>query len=552
MRVGIYARVSTQKQAEKGISIDDQIRRGIDFCNKNSYSYEIFKDEGFSGDLPIQNRPALLSLFEKFFLKDKELNGLFVVEFDRLTRNPKESITIREILTDNNIQLFELSGPVNLKDPTQDLLMGIKGLLGSFERKKTIVRIKRTLETSALQGKALGGPIQNYGYKKDEKKMIVIEPKEAKVVKSIYKLCLEGNGTKLIAAHLNKKGVPTKRMNLGGMKMKVKDVEKSNFIWRDSVIYNILTNPIYKGERHFKEHIISCDAIIDKNVFDAVQITLKKRKHFKNTTNIYFYLLKGLLHCAKCKSRFYGRKREDLSDNQYICSSQRYSEEYCGTRGINIKRLDDWIWESVLSLPVDFKSALHSRVEDNLIIGRNWAIKKIQNIKESLEDEAVKLIALFSKNKSGNRFTKKRLEEIEIETNKCELQILELEKKNIKSELEEEILLFLTKTIKPLNKFEISDDEKQLIIRALIEKINISWNSEELKHQIQIIYKFDSYSEILLTKDITINYKKSGYSVRVKDFDESIKLEIRIPSSRINTMSNESKDFFIKPTIKKK
>ena len=136
MRIGIYARVSTQKQAEKGVSIEDQIRRGIEFCTKNNYSYEIFKDEGISGNLPIQDRPALLRLFEKFFLKDKELNGLFVTEFDRLTRNPKESITIRELLVENSIQLFELSAPINLKDPTQDLLMGIKGLLGSFERKK--------------------------------------------------------------------------------------------------------------------------------------------------------------------------------------------------------------------------------------------------------------------------------------------------------------------------------------------------------------------------------------------------------------------------------
>ncbi len=547
MRIGIYARVSTQKQAEKGVSIEDQIRRGIEFCTKNNYSYEIFKDEGISGNLPIQDRPALLRLFEKFFLKDKELNGLFVTEFDRLTRNPKESITIRELLVENSIQLFELSAPINLKDPTQDLLMGIKGLLGSFERKKTIVRIKRALETSALQGKALGGPIINYGYKKDNRKMIIVEPKEAEVVKIIYKMCLEGNGTKLIASYLNTNGIPTKRMNLGGMKMKVKNKEQTNFIWRDSVIYNVLTNPIYKGERHFKEHIIPCEAIIEKNVFDAVQITLKNRKHFKNTTNKYFYLLKGLIFCAKCGSRFYGRKRADLSDNQYICSSQRYSKDYCGSRGINITKLDEWIWESVLSLPEDFKLALQKRFDNLQIMGRNLAIKALLEEKEELEDEAVKLIKLFSNSRTGNRFTKKRLEEIEIKTTNCEDKILKLERQNIKSEQEEEILNFLIKTIKPFNKLIISEEEKQTVVRALIEKIQINWNKDELMHQIKIIYKFDLFSEILLTKDITINYKKSGYSVRAKDFNEVIKIELRSPSSRITPLSPKTKDFFILP-----
>jgi DNA invertase Pin-like site-specific DNA recombinase len=545
MRIGIYARVSTQKQADKGVSIEDQIRRGVEFCNKNNYEYEIFKDEGFSGDLPIEERPALSNLFDKFFLKDKELNGLFVVEFDRLTRNPKESIIIRELLLDNNIQLYELAGPVNLNDPTQDLLMGIKGLLGSFERKKTIVRIKRALETSALSGKALGGPIVNYGFEKDDNGMLIVKSSEAEVVKKIYQLCLEGNGTKVISNYLNTNGIPTKRMNLGGMKMKVKNVERTEFIWRDSVVYNILTNPIYKGERHFKNHIIPCDAIIDKNVFDAVQITLKNRKNFKNTTNKYFYLLKGLIFCAKCNSRFYGRKRADLSDNQYICSSQRYSVDYCGNRGINITKLDKWIWDSVLSLPDDFKNSLKLRLGDDQIGNINKAIEEIQATKRDLENEAMNLIELFSKEKSSNRFVKNRLKEIEIETNKIDEIILKLERKTIKSEHEQDIISFLLNTIKPFKNLNILEDEKQTLIRALIEKININWNVEELKHQIQIIYRFDSYSEILLTKDITINYRKSGYSIRTRDINEIVKVEIRSPSSR-QIHKSDSKDLFIK------
>jgi DNA invertase Pin-like site-specific DNA recombinase len=83
--------VSTLKQAEKGISIEDQIRRGKEFCKEHNYDFEIFSDEGYSGDLPIDDRPALTKLFEKLFLKQKEINGIFVVDFDRLTRNEKEA-----------------------------------------------------------------------------------------------------------------------------------------------------------------------------------------------------------------------------------------------------------------------------------------------------------------------------------------------------------------------------------------------------------------------------------------------------------------------------
>lgn len=533
MNIGIYARVSTQKQADKGISIEDQIRRGKDYCHKNKYTYEIFKDEGYSGDLPIEERPALTKLFEKIFLKKKEIDGIFVVDFDRLTRNVKEALTIREILIENNVQLLELGGVVNLKDPTQELLLGIKGLLGAFERKKTIVRIKRTLETSVLQGKALGGKLTNYGYTKDENKILIIEPDEAKIVKRIYKLSLEGNGTKKIAETLNKEGVPTKRMNLGGAKLKVRETTKRKFIWRDAVIHKILVNPIYKGERHFRDLIIQCPAIIDESVFDAVQESLKKRTNFKDTTNKYFYLLKGLLVCAKCSNKFYGRKREDLSDNQYICLSQRYRSEFCGSRGINITKLEDWVWDSIMSLPLDLKKALKLRVDEKQVQGRNKVIEELQQNIIEFEKEADMILTLFrEKGSQNNRFTKKRLTEIENEILEIEKQIQKLERHNIKSEQEVEILTFLNDKLSPLKKGKVTNEKKQSIARALINQIKIFWDEVNLQHQIQINYKFDKHSEILLTKNLTLSYKKMGYSIRAKNYLENIRVELRSPSPR--------------------
>jgi site-specific DNA recombinase len=547
MNLAIYARVSTQKQVDKGISIDDQIRRGKEFCHTNKFSYEIFVDEGYSGDLPIEERPALTSLFEKIFLKKKELDGVFVVDFDRLTRNAKEALTIREILIDNDVQLFELNGPVNLKDPTQELLIGIKGLLGAFERKKTIVRIKRTIETSVLQGKVLGGKLTNYGYKKDADKKLIIDPVEEIVVKKIYQLSLDGKGTKTIAEILNKEGIPTKRMNLGAAKMTVKGVEKKNFIWRDAVIHRILTNPLYKGERHFKEHIIKCPAIVDESVFDSIQLSLKKRSTFKNTTNKHFYLLKGLLICAKCSSRFYGRKREDLSDNQYICSSQRFRDEYCGSRGINITKLENWVWGSVLSLPEDLKKALSSRVEEVQVKNRNLAIAELESMKLDLENEAERLINLFATNENKeNRFIKKRLNEIESEVIKIESSIKKMESQNIKSEQEVETLTFLEQNINPLKKGNPTKEKKQEVVRALIDNIKIHWDNVNLNHQIQINYRFDKHSEILLTKNLKLTYKKMGYSIRAKQFQEDVKIELRSPSSRRSNLERDSMDFFIK------
>ena len=56
----------------------------------------------------------------------------------------------------------------------------------------------------------------------------------------------------------------------------------------------------------------------------------------------------------------YGRKRIDLSDNQYICSSQRYSKKYCGNRGINIDKIEKRMINSIINLPIDYTDFIES------------------------------------------------------------------------------------------------------------------------------------------------------------------------------------------------
>ena len=76
------------------------------------------------------------------------------------------------------------------------------------------------------------------------------------------------------------------------------------------------------------------------------------------------------------------------------------------------------------------------------------------------------------------------------------------------------------------------EQQRVSIARALINQIKIFWDEENLQHQIQINYKFDKHSEILLTKNLTLTYKKMGYSIRAKNYLENIRVELRSPSPR--------------------
>ena len=93
-------------------------------------------------------------------------------------------------------------------------------------------------------------------------------------------------------------------------------------------------------------------------------------------------------------------------------------------------------------------------------------------------------------------------------------------------------MTFLNDKLSPLKKGKVTNEKKQSIARALINQIKIFWDEENLQHQIQINYKFDKHSEILLTKNLTLTYKKMGYSIRAKNYLENIRVELRSPSPR--------------------
>ena len=173
-----------------------------------------------------------------------------------------------------------------------------------------------------------------------------------------------------------------------------------------------------------------------------------------------------------------------------------------------------------------------------------------ESIKE-LQKEAELILNLYTK-KGGknNRFTAKRLSEIEEEIAKQEDIVKLWEKQNIKSEQEQDVMDFLEKTISPFRrKKNISNEEKQSAIRALINKIVVIWMDEQSSHVIQVYYKFDKHSEILLTKNLILSYKKMGYSLRAKEYKEDIEIKINSPSLRPRELNPNSKDFFIKTKI---
>jgi DNA invertase Pin-like site-specific DNA recombinase len=547
-KIGIYIRVSTEEQKSKGISLHDQEQRGIEFCKNNNYDYEIFEDGGISGETPIEKRPALNLLIEKLLAKPiiidgekvNEFYGIYVVEIDRLTRDTKIGRFIKETLIENKIKLFVSDGKeTNFDDPSDNLMWELKSLLSEFENKKTKVRIRNTLKRNTIDGKAGGGKLLNYGYTKDKSKMLIIDDNEAPVVKKIFKLSIEGYGTKKISHILNEENIPTKRMTEKA-KMIVREQEKVDFIWRDSVIYKLLTNPIYKGKRLFKGEFYDCPAIIEENAFDAVQELLKNRKNTKDTTNKYFYLLKGVIYCAKCGSRMYGRKRIDLSDNQYICSSQRYSKNYCGNRGINIDKIEKKMVDSIINLPIDYITYIESIYSEEYKSNNNKTIQFLQKLKKEKEIEIDKIMTLFTSDLlDGTRVTKK-INELSLEVSNIESDINRIEE-NTKFYKEDKEIFNALKTIaSDTSKNKENYTILREIIKGIIKQIKIYWDEKALIHHILVDYKITNVALVIISKEIEIQYEKSGWHLKINKLNKDSIITIKTPNPRLSEIDTNS------------
>lgn len=551
-KLGIYCRVSTDDQVKNGLSIPDQKKRGTELAIELGVDYEIFSDGAISGSVPYDKRPELKRLVQK--MAEGEIDGFYCTDFDRLMRNTLQSQLLKVIFLENNIRVFSIGGEISLADENEELLYDLRSLFANFEIKKTGGRIRRILERNALDGKVSGGPLQPYGYCKGPDKKLIIDEEEAKVVRMIYEYSLEGKGTRVIANLLDAQKIPTKRSKAPKGQLTIRGIKKTNFRWCDGTIYNILTNPLYKGSRKFKNLTVPCPAIIEPAVFDLLQAKLKDKARFVNTTKKYTYLLKGLIQCS-CGKLYYGHKRKDLHDNTYTCGSSRQRGGFCGNKGINIDYMDQLITNQIMTLPeqVDkYFDAFEKRNEIKTIKAEISSIeieiskfeKRLMSLVDMKVDGSIEK-SVFDK--SYTRYT-------------SNIADLTGRKNNLLPQLDifsnrGKIKNLVDQHIKNLKRKDISFEEKQKIIQALIEKINIVWNPYPQRpwgrsaHWVTVTFKIDSMTELRMAKEITLGYSKSGGSYRNS---EILKNELRINLETFeSTRGPAKKSLVIEPGISK-
>ncbi len=522
-RVGLYMRLSREdgdKEESSSVTNQREILKRYVSEQENFFIVKEYVDDGYTGTN--FDRPGF-----KRMIEDIEAGIIDTVITKDLSRLGRERLGVghyTEIyFPEHNVRYIALLDNIDTYfDAGMNDMAPFKGVINDMYVRDISKKIRSSLIERKKAGNFLGVTAP-YGYEKDSnnKFHLVINEKEAEIVKRVFRLYLEGNGLTRIAQILTKDGVPVpgESRNIGKTR---KTALYSS--WKQTTIRRILDNRVYLGELvQFKRRKINykskrritvpeeeryiCkgthEAIIDEESFNAVQNILKKNKSFKGTK--HDYLFKGLLFCSECGARLnvtysnyalkkYGEYRYTTICYSYsrlysdICTRHsnsipeleevliKHIKEVC-SRYINENLQDELINMAKKQKQLELKQisnekrleTLEQKISDIGLYIKNLYMDKVKGVVN--ENDYISLVADFTKDKDN--LIKEKEELIKIINNQ-------------KPQINE------TAKIERLAKDFLSLERptKQLL-NELIEKITISENKE-----INIYFKFNKLNEI--------------------------------------------------------
>lgn len=236
-----YVRVSTQRQAEGGISLDNQEQRlTAHYAERGVELVDIYRDGGLSGTT--DNRPGLQALFEHAQRPGNGITEIGVYSFSRLFRDHYLLEHYRRKLKRAGVRIVAITQEVG-HDAEGDLVRSVLSNFDEYQSRQTAKFTQDTMRRNAQAG-FWNGAIPPFGYTTEvaemrgpkAKKRLVIEPSEALMVQQIYRMKRVGVGRgpmgyKKIVCHLNASGA-----TLRGRK------------WHVSNVRDILTRSTYRGK----------------------------------------------------------------------------------------------------------------------------------------------------------------------------------------------------------------------------------------------------------------------------------------------------------------
>ncbi len=387
----VYYRVSTEDQAQTGISLEQQKNACLDYAQKNEIEIlKLFHDDGVSAKTT--KRAGLQELLAYCKKNYKEIDCLIVYKIDRLSRNVKDYATLLMVLGELNIKFISTTETVN--DTSSGKLIGtIMASFAQFDNDVRSERVSVCMLEKAKQGIwCFKAPFGYLNSRDGQNRAIITVDKERM---PIIKMAFEK-----FATGLYKMEEIRQMMIKAGFKT-----------WRDKEIsiqsvFRILIDKFYIGVMTIKgqEYQGSHEIFINENTFYKCQKLIRTSKRgdnisFKRTNELF--PLRNFILCPSCGRPFtacLSKNHQGKLYPYYMC----YNKLCRGYKSISKDKLENQFSDYLknISPDPDFAKAYQVIVVEEWEKGlKNYqsSLANIKNELDQLEIEKSKLIEMKKK-----------------------------------------------------------------------------------------------------------------------------------------------------------
>lgn len=330
LRVAAYARVSTE-QDEQQSSYEAQLDYYSTHIKSNpEWEFvEVFADEGITGT-STKHREGFNRMINSAL--NGEIDLILTKSISRFARNTVDTLSIVRQLKSAGVEVIFEKENLHTLDPKCEMMLTIFSSLAQEESRSISENVRWGQQKSMKDGNVSLPYSRFLGYKKGSDGKPEIVEEEARVIRRIYEMFLDGSTTGEIARALTADNIPT---------------PAGKEVWCSSTVNHILQNEKYKGDalrqktytvdfltkevrkndgeraQYLIEH--SHDPIIDPEVFDRVQEEIARRypnRHKLRTKSPF----SCKLVCEDCGG-YFGHKVWHNHAN-----TERYDVWYCNQR----------------------------------------------------------------------------------------------------------------------------------------------------------------------------------------------------------------------------
>ena len=315
---------------------------------------KFYVDDGYTGTN--FNRPGFQQM-----LSDIEMGYISTVIVKDLSRLGRDYVSVGNYtdvyFPDHDIRFIAVNDGIDSEEGESEIAP-FKNILNEMYARDISKKIRSSHRLRGSMGEPLSQPPYGYMKSAENKKKWVIDPEAAEVVKSIFKMCLEGKGNETIARILQEKQilVPMAYWQRKGLPRGGKKTQLNPYKWCKTTVSKIVSQQEYCGDiinfktcsKSFKNKtryanledkwMIFKDVhepIIDREVFEQVQKLIGKTRRNPKPENWERNMFCDFLYCADCGKKLWFNIKHDKEDipffmcgnyhgNRGTCSSTHY------------------------------------------------------------------------------------------------------------------------------------------------------------------------------------------------------------------------------------